>query len=56
MGTIVKTDLTHGYLQPSFFRWVRTGDEVIIKEDGDVFIVDRLKVRFSFLNQTAVCL
>src|SRR4051812_20745398 len=23
--------------------WVRTGDEVIIKQSGDIFVVDRLK-------------
>lgn len=27
-----------------FGRWVRTGDEVIVREDGEVFIVDRVKV------------
>jgi acyl-CoA synthetase (AMP-forming)/AMP-acid ligase II len=25
-------------------RWVRTGDKVIIDENNDIFIVDRLKV------------
>jgi acyl-CoA synthetase (AMP-forming)/AMP-acid ligase II len=25
--------------------WLRTGDEVIVREDLEVFIVDRLKVR-----------
>lgn len=24
--------------------WLRTGDEVIFNEDGDMFVVDRLKV------------
>jgi 4-coumarate--CoA ligase len=27
--------------------WLRTGDEVIIREDKEVFIVDRLKVFYS---------
>lgn len=32
-------------------RWVRTGDEVKVDENGDVFVVDRLKVTFdSFLR------
>jgi hypothetical protein len=26
-------------------RWVRTGDEVMINENADLFVVDRLKVR-----------
>ena len=26
------------------FRWVRTGDKVVINENNDMFIVDRLKV------------
>jgi acyl-CoA synthetase (AMP-forming)/AMP-acid ligase II len=25
-------------------RWIRTGDEVVIDENNDLFIVDRLKV------------
>lgn len=29
-------------------RWVRTGDEVIIDKNHDIFIVDRLKVAISF--------
>ena len=28
----------------SYPRWIRTGDEVLFKENGDVYIVDRLKV------------
>lgn len=28
----------------TLFRWVRTGDKVVIHENNDVFIVDRLKV------------
>ena len=32
-----------------FDRWVRTGDEVKIDENGDVFVVDRLKVFISLL-------
>jgi hypothetical protein len=32
-------------------RWIRTGDEVIIDENNDLFIVDRLKVdRFLFIT------
>jgi len=26
------------------FRWVRTGDKVVIDENNDMFIVDRIKV------------
>jgi acyl-CoA synthetase (AMP-forming)/AMP-acid ligase II len=26
------------------YRWIRTGDEVIIDKNNDLFIVDRLKV------------
>ena len=35
------------------FRWIRTGDKVVIDENNDVFIVDRLKVavlRFRFAH------
>ena len=28
----------------SYPRWVRTGDEVLFKKSGDIYIVDRLKV------------
>lgn len=27
-------------------RWVRTGDEVIVNEKNEIFIVDRIKVGF----------
>ena len=30
---------------PPYSRWIRTGDEVLFRENGDMFIVDRLKVR-----------
>ena len=28
----------------TLFRWVRTGDKVVIHENNDIFVVDRLKV------------
>ncbi|KZT30741.1 amp dependent CoA ligase [Neolentinus lepideus HHB14362 ss-1] len=31
------------FLQIDGKRWVRTGDEVLIKENGDLFVVDRIK-------------
>jgi hypothetical protein len=39
------------------FRWVRTGDKVIIDENNDIFIVDRLKVallRFRLVRAKGV--
>jgi hypothetical protein len=33
------------YLMPFFSSWLRTGDEVIINEDAEIFVIDRLKVR-----------
>ena len=32
---------------PEFHRWVRTGDKVIVDENGDLFLVARQKVRQS---------
>ena len=32
------------YLLYEFTSWIRTGDEVIIQENGDLFITDRIKV------------
>jgi acyl-CoA synthetase (AMP-forming)/AMP-acid ligase II len=28
--------------------WVRTGDSVVINEDGELFVVDRVKVCLSW--------
>lgn len=36
-------------------RWIRTGDEVIIDENNDIFIVDRLKVDRSLFIIYLVC-
>jgi len=39
------------------FRWVRTGDKVVIDENNDMFIVDRLKVallRFPLVHAKGV--
>ena len=33
-----------GSVLKALFRWVRTGDKVVIDENNDIFIVDRLKV------------
>jgi acyl-CoA synthetase (AMP-forming)/AMP-acid ligase II len=33
-----------GSVLKALFRWVRTGDKVVIDENNDVFIVDRIKV------------
>lgn len=30
--------------------WYRTGDEVIMRENGDIFITDRIKVREAFTS------
>jgi len=38
------SDVQHSYLISLFLSWVRTGDEVMFAENGDMFIVDRLKV------------
>lgn len=29
------------------YRWIRTGDEVTINENGDLFVKDRIKVRIT---------
>lgn len=31
-----------------FYRWVRTGDEVKIGEDGEMVVLDRLKVKSHY--------
>jgi acyl-CoA synthetase (AMP-forming)/AMP-acid ligase II len=33
-----------------FYSWVRTGDSVVINEDGELFVVDRVKVCFAHLK------
>lgn len=33
-----------------FRRWVRTGDEVEFDADGNIYVVDRLKVRDGTLS------
>jgi hypothetical protein len=37
------------------FRWLRTGDEVIVNDDAEIFIVDRLKVGMLFIVVSAAC-
>lgn len=36
--------------------WLRTGDEVIVREDLEVFIVDRLKVHHDSYRINFECL
>ena len=36
-------------------RWVRTGDEVIVNEKNEIFIVDRIKVRLCSSSFNVVC-
>jgi acyl-CoA synthetase (AMP-forming)/AMP-acid ligase II len=44
MGMLLFCD-QHCPASPWIRSWVRTGDEGKIREDGEVFILDRLKVR-----------
>lgn len=37
-------------LTRAYDRWLRTGDEVTVNEDKEVFIVDRLKVSADVPN------
>lgn len=42
------------YLLGLHDRWLRTGDEVMINEDKELFIVDRLKVSAVFLEVSSL--
>ncbi len=52
MGSFVLLDGESCALKRKYLtRWIRTGDEVIIDKNNDLFIVDRLKVeRSSFIS------
>ena len=39
---------TETYFTAEDGRWIRTGDEVKIMENGDIYVVDRLKASFAY--------
>lgn len=48
------TFLPHTVFCNSYFiRWVRTGDEVRIDRNGEIWVVDRLKVILSLIDKNS---
>lgn len=49
MGSSENTEDIHSYSSFKLCRWLRTGDQVFFKENGDIFIVERIKVGEALL-------
>lgn len=48
---VISTKETFLYLDGKPDRWVRTGDEVMFNELGEIFVVDRIKVNLALQSQ-----